>query len=243
MVHRHNKTSDTEYHLHFSKHQKKFEGFFLMEKRKKVKFKNTVQHLFFKESLQRELPALSSRNGTPSSILRTTLGFSAWRCHSCELGLGASLLYLNSCASIRKVCFYSISKTTAFALLTTLKPLTGWTTTNGGKFFKRCKKTRESLGLQGDWVKWSHSVVSDSLRPHGIFQARILEWVAISFSRRSSQPRDWTRVIVGRCFTVWATREVPRRSNQSYSTRSDGLNTTNLSVIQSHKKDTGMPGF
>ena len=27
---------------------------------------------------------------------------------------------------------------------------------------------------------------------HGIFQARILEWVAISFSRRSSQSRDWT---------------------------------------------------
>ena len=48
---------------------------------------------------------------------------------------------------------------------------------------------------------------------HGGFQARILEWVAISFSRRSSRPRDWTRVshIVGRRFTgftVWATREV-----------------------------------
>ena len=44
----------------------------------------------------------------------------------------------------------------------------------------------------------------------GIFQARILEWGAISFSRRSSWPRDWTRVscIVGRCFTIWATREV-----------------------------------
>ena len=27
---------------------------------------------------------------------------------------------------------------------------------------------------------------------HGIFQARIQEWVAISFSRRSSSPRDWT---------------------------------------------------
>ena len=27
---------------------------------------------------------------------------------------------------------------------------------------------------------------------HGIFQARILEWVAISFSRRSSWSRDWT---------------------------------------------------
>ena len=29
---------------------------------------------------------------------------------------------------------------------------------------------------------------------HGIFQARILEWVAISFSRQSSQPRGWTHV-------------------------------------------------
>ena len=47
---------------------------------------------------------------------------------------------------------------------------------------------------------------------YGIFQARILEWVAISFSRRSSQPRDWTQVscIVGRCFTVWVTREVSK---------------------------------
>ena len=44
---------------------------------------------------------------------------------------------------------------------------------------------------------------------HGIFQARVLEWVAISFSRASSQPRDWNRVshIIGRLFTVWATRE------------------------------------
>ena len=29
---------------------------------------------------------------------------------------------------------------------------------------------------------------------HGISQARILEWVIIPFSRRSSQPRDWTQV-------------------------------------------------
>ena len=44
---------------------------------------------------------------------------------------------------------------------------------------------------------------------HGIFQARILEWVAISFSRGSSLPRDWTQVsrIVGRRFTIWATRK------------------------------------
>ena len=47
---------------------------------------------------------------------------------------------------------------------------------------------------------FSHSVVSKSLQPmdysppgssvHGISQARILGWVAISFSRESSQPRD-----------------------------------------------------
>ena len=44
---------------------------------------------------------------------------------------------------------------------------------------------------------------------HGIFQARVLEWVAISFSRGSSRPRDWTQVscFAVRCFTIWATRE------------------------------------
>ena len=65
-------------------------------------------------------------------------------------------------------------------------------------------------------------VMSDSLRPHrlppgfsvhGIFQARILEWVTISFSRGSSQPRDCTRVScvscsAGRVFTILVTMEV-----------------------------------
>ena len=40
---------------------------------------------------------------------------------------------------------------------------------------------------------------------HGIFQAGVLEWGAIAFSRGSSQPRDRTQVscIAGRCFTIW----------------------------------------
>ena len=44
---------------------------------------------------------------------------------------------------------------------------------------------------------------------HRILQARILEWVAISFSRGSSWPRDWTQVshIASRCLNLWATRE------------------------------------
>ena len=42
-----------------------------------------------------------------------------------------------------------------------------------------------------------------------IFQARILEWVAISFSRGSSQPRDrtWVSCTAGRFFTDWAAKE------------------------------------
>ena len=42
---------------------------------------------------------------------------------------------------------------------------------------------------------------------HEILQARILEWVAIPFSRRSSWPRDQTQVswTAGRFFTVWDT--------------------------------------
>ena len=42
---------------------------------------------------------------------------------------------------------------------------------------------------------------------HGILQGRILEWVATSFSRGSSQPRDqaWVSCIAGRFLTIWAT--------------------------------------
>ena len=46
---------------------------------------------------------------------------------------------------------------------------------------------------------------------HGILQARTLEWVSISFSRGSFQPRDWictscVSCIAGRFFTLWAVR-------------------------------------
>ena len=68
---------------------------------------------------------------------------------------------------------------------------------------------------------------------HGIFQAIVLEWIAISFSRGSFRPRDRTQVsrIVDRRFTIWATREVWRRPegdvilnqwwNQNYKMRRD----------------------
>ena len=81
--------------------------------------------------------------------------------------------------------------------------------------------------LSPKW-KWSRSVVSDSLRPvdcsppsssiHGILQARILEWVVISFSRGSSWPRDRTQVshTAGRHFNLCTTREAPKEPPKTW---------------------------
>ena len=58
------------------------------------------------------------------------------------------------------------------------------------------------------WDSMDYSLPCSSVL--GILQARMLEWVAISFSIGSSQPRDQTQGsrIAGRCFsTAWATRE------------------------------------
>ena len=50
----------------------------------------------------------------------------------------------------------------------------------------------------------------------GILQARILEWVAMPFSKQSAQPRDWTQVtcIAGRFFTFQATREATNKTSR-----------------------------
>ena len=66
----------------------------------------------------------------------------------------------------------------------------------GGLFAKSCLTVCGPMGC---------SLPSSSV--HGISQARILEWVAISFSRGSSPPRDRTCVsfISSRLFTDWAT--------------------------------------
>ena len=64
------------------------------------------------------------------------------------------------------------------------------------------------------------SVVSDSLdycwqasSVHGIFQAKVLAWIAISFSRGSSRPRNGGCVSCVSCivFTCWAIRKSPHR--------------------------------
>ena len=72
-----------------------------------------------------------------------------------------------------------------------------------------------------------------------ISQARILEWVAISFSRGSSQPRDQTQVshIAGGFFTVWATREAQRRVGVHLNSESSSWRDSCLYV---HPFNTGL---
>ena len=76
------------------------------------------------------------------------------------------------------------------------------------------------------------SVVSDSLWPHGlytpsgssvhgIFQTGILEWVAISSSRGSSWPKNWTHVSCISCISRWifyycATWEAPENKSPPF---------------------------
>ena len=62
------------------------------------------------------------------------------------------------------------------------------------------------------------TVACQDLLSMGILQARILEWVASSFSRESSQPRNRTQVscIAGRFFTIRATREAHKTGDNSH---------------------------
>ena len=91
----------------------------------------------------------------------------------------------------------------------------------------------------------------------GILQARILEWVAVPFSRVSSQPRDQIQLscIAGRFFTSWATRESPlilEWAAYPFSSRSSRpRNWTGLSCISggfftswaTRQAQCGRPGF
>ena len=103
---------------------------------------------------------------------------------------------------------------------------------------RRLEKSQSSLSdafaimkrMNSSEVKWSEVAQScptlcnpmDYSLPgssvHGIFQARVLEWVAISFSRVSSWPKDQIQVsrIAGRRFNLWATREAKVYLNTSY---------------------------
>ena len=73
----------------------------------------------------------------------------------------------------------------------------------------RSKRIMKVLVAQSCLTLWNPRTYLPGSSVHGIHQTRILEWIAIPFSRGSSWPRDWTQVscIAGIFFTVWANRE------------------------------------
>ena len=75
----------------------------------------------------------------------------------------------------------------------------------------------------------------------GILQARKLDWVAISFSRGSSRPKDQTQVsgTVGRHLTVWATWEVLSNREPAISTHISPPSKTSLPPPASHLSPHG----
>ena len=89
---------------------------------------------------------------------------------------------------------------------------------------------REHINCEGLWCKHSKFLKScptlcDPM-DHRILQAQILEWVAISFSRGSSSPRDqtWVSRIAGRVLIIfWATRDYSTEVQNGEGMKVQGL--------------------
>ena len=81
-------------------------------------------------------------------------------------------------------------------------------------YYNRSQKCIESVLVAQSCLTVCNPTVCSPLDSsvHGISQARILEWVAIPFSRGSSQPRDQTQVscIGGEFLAIWATGKPPK---------------------------------
>ena len=91
---------------------------------------------------------------------------------------------------------------------------------NSFRFYRRVVKRAQMvliymcvcvLGTQSSNSVWPHGLRPTRLLCPWDSQARILQWIAMPFSRRSFWPRGWTLIshISGKFFTTWATREAP----------------------------------
>ena len=56
---------------------------------------------------------------------------------------------------------------------------------------------------------WLHGLQPPGSSVHGIFQARILVWVATSYTRGSSWPRDWTYILCRQIVLHWQADSLP----------------------------------
>ena len=106
---------------------------------------------------------------------------------------------------------------------------------------------REDTNFEGLWCKHSKLLQScstlcdtvdcspPSSSVHGILQARILEWVAISFSRGSSSPKDqtWVSCIAGRVLIIfWATRDYSTEVQNGEGMKMQGLQEGRVGKMQ-----------
>ena len=136
------------------------------------------------------------------------------------------------CRNFPKALLQNLSSSIIFTCLILGQIITYVQPCNQVEFFKLCKlKKKKTASI----IVWSLSCVrlcdrtdcSPARSPvHVILQGRILEWVAISFSRRSSQPRDQICIScsAGRFFTT----EPPRRP--------PFMGTTSFNAYSNHKK-------
>ena len=155
------------------------------------------------------------------------------KCHNFPLFLHPKLIMTFQFHYFRSMIRISPIKATYGALKGPIILLHLWAKRRGNERTMRLKlfKSEENsfisscIVLTSLWLtpQWSCSEVAQSCPTlcnamdcslpgfsiHGVFQARVLEWVAISFSRGPSRPRDQTQVscTAGRRFTVWATGE------------------------------------
>ena len=133
------------------------------------------------------------------------------------LFLGVVLLMLEEC------CFLWLSRYSCWWGKFGQCIITDTHYTVGGRNMHACLVAQLCPALCNpmDWSPPGSSV-------HGIFQARILEWVAISSSRGSPLPKDWTHVSCISCvacgfFTFWVTREARLRGERRSKGRKECL--------------------
>ena len=124
------------------------------------------------------------------------MGLSGWSLQDLELGLSSSgppAQLLCTLWNLPGPGIWPMSPALAGGFLSTAAPVSEWVI------------AAQSCPILCDPMVYS--LPGSSV--HRILQARILEWVVISFSRGSSWPRDRAQVssIAGKSFTIWVTGE------------------------------------
>ena len=132
---------------------------------------------------------------------RSLVGYSLWGHKESDTEWATSLHYTwrGPSSQIRFIYHTYISQLHWLLISSHYQPCKNWSTSlSTAKGSTEVWWSWRNILDSNSWISFfliSRSVASDSLRPHGILQARILEWVAFPFSRGSSQPRNRTQVL------------------------------------------------